>query len=84
MKDVTNLIPYITQKYKNDRDSLQTARHALNKLLQTKYSLTIDDIPQSYDVYDALSDASVCIEANNFSAAAIVLSEFVENNGPLF
>ncbi len=79
-----NLTAYIARSYKETNDASVTAKNALHKLVKNQYNMSIDDIPESWDKADALFDAEQCILSNNFSSAEMVLTEFVENNGPFF
>jgi hypothetical protein len=79
-----NLTAYISKSFKETNDATVTAKNALNKLVKMKYNICVDDIPDSWDKADALSDAEQCILANNYSNAEMVLSDFLDQNGPFF
>lgn len=77
MKDVINIASYLNKRYSREQDAKETATHALSKLLEGKFGLTIDDLPETPEMYDALVEAEELIQEQNFDAAASVLTDYV-------
>jgi len=83
MKDNNSIAPYIYKKYKIDNDADDTAKCALNKILQSRFALSIDDVPDTYDLFDTLQDASAAISAENYELAANILTEYINEHIPV-
>ena len=79
-----NIVAYINKKYTIEKDAFETANSTLNKLLQEKLGLSINDLPNTVDVFDTQCEAEILIKNKQYNEAADLLLKFVENNDIFF
>jgi hypothetical protein len=84
MSNRRNITAYISKKYTIEKNAFDTATSTLNKLIQDKIGLTIDDLPDTPDMYDIRCEASTLIKSKQYENAADVLINFVEDSNNLF
>jgi hypothetical protein len=78
MNNTGNIVAYITKKYNIEQDAHNTAKRALEKIVQTKWGVDPSLLPDTPELYDTTDEAAQLIENKRFTDASELLLGFAD------
>lgn len=78
MNNTGNIVAYITKKFNIEQDAHNTARCALEKIVQAKWGVDPSLLPDAPELYDTTDEAAKLIESRRFNDASELLLGFAE------